>query len=338
MNIPARGPGTMSWICFYKFPELPVHWSKMGNKSVSTADIIRKRALDLAFDACGITRAEFLGEDAARLEDWLRRDMHAGMKYMERHIDKRADPSLLVPGAKSVISVLLNYYPKEAQTEGGPMIAKYAYGRDYHFVMKEKLLKLLEFVRSEFGRVEGRVFVDSAPVLERALAVKAGLGWIGKNTMLISRKHGSFVFIGEIICDLELPDEEYDEPRAENYCGTCTRCLEACPVGALVKPYLLDSNRCISYLTIEKKGNIPSEFKGKLAGNLFGCDVCQDVCPWNGNPKPTRVEEFAPTGKLLAMSQDDWRALDRDEFGSMFSGSAVSRAGYDKTKDNLDSL
>lgn len=296
---------------------------------------IKSHALELGFDACGISRVRFLEEDSKTLGEWLEKDMHGEMSYMANYFDKRTNPEELVPGAKSVISVLLNYFPSEEQKDlAAPVISKYAYGEDYHFVVKRKLKDLLGFIQEEFGEVTGRAFVDSAPVLDRAWARNAGLGWIGKNTMLISKEHGSFVFIGELIIDLEL---SADIP-VKDYCGNCTMCIDACPTGAIVQPYVVNGSKCISYFTIEKKGEIPDQFKGKFRNRLFGCDICQDVCPWNRKIRPHKIKEFNPEGRLMEMEKDDWSNLKEDRFNEIFSVSALKRTGFDGLKRNLKFL
>ncbi len=296
---------------------------------------IKSHALELGFDACGISRVRFLEEDSKKLGEWLEKDMHGEMSYMANYFEKRTNPEELLPGAKSVISVLLNYFPAEEQKDlAAPVISKYAYGNDYHFVIKRKLKELLGFIHREIGEVTGRAFVDSAPVLDRAWARNAGLGWIGKNTMLISKEHGSFVFIGELIIDLEL---SADIP-VKDYCGNCTMCIDACPTGAIVQPYVMNGSKCISYFTIEKKGEIPDQFKGKFRNRLFGCDICQDVCPWNRKIRPHKIKEFNPEGRLLEMEKEDWNYLGEQEFQKIFRISALKRTGYDGLKRNLKFL
>jgi len=259
------------------------------------------------------------------------------MGYMENHFEKRVDPVKLVPGAKTVVSVLLNYYPAKTQTDpDAPVVSKYAYGRDYHFTIKKKLKQLFDFIKENiYPELEGRWFTDSAPVLDRAWAVRAGLGWIGKNGNLISKKYGSFVFIGELILNLEL-EEEVKEVK--NACGTCTRCIDACPTGAITGPYNVDANRCISYLTIEHKGDIPNEFKGKFENRVFGCDICQDVCPWNHRLIPTDEPDFQPLQRLLDMKSEDWLDMQKDEFDILFKASPVKRTGYAGLRRNIDFL
>lgn len=297
---------------------------------------IKNEALRLGFSACGFSRATFLPEDAKRLRAWLDNGYHGSMQYMENHFDKRTDPSKLVEGAKSVVSLLLNYYTDERQEDPeAPVLSKYAYGTDYHFVMKDKMKSLHRFIRENFGPAEGRVFVDSAPVLDRAWAVRAGLGWIGKHSNLINRDLGSFVFIGELILDLEL---EYNEIPESDFCGGCTMCIDACPTDAILPNRTIDSNRCISYLTIENREQIPEAFRGKLENRTFGCDICQDVCPWNRKATQHRVEAFRPQPRLLEMRKTDWQQLDRPAFNQFFKSSAVKRAGYKGLTRNLNFL
>ena len=299
------------------------------------SEIIKSFALELGFDACGISRVGFLEEDSKKLRDWLGKDMNGEMSYMANYLDKRTNPEELVPGAKSVISVLLNYFPGEEQkNKDAPVVSKYAYGEDYHFVVKRKLKMLLEFIQEEIDEVKGRAFVDSAPILDRAWARNAGLGWVGKNSMLISKDYGSFVFIGELIIDLEL---QADLP-VKDYCGNCTICIDACPTGAIIQPYVVDGSKCISYFTIEKKGGIPDQFKGKFMNRVFGCDICQDICPWNSKVQPHKTEEFYPESRFLEMGSKDWNNLSREEFQKMFKDSALKRTGYDRLKRNLEFL
>jgi len=298
--------------------------------------LIKQKALDLGFSFCGISKADFLKEEAKNLEVWLSKSYNGKMDYMNNHFDKRLDPRLLVDDAKSVVSLLLNYYPvvnQKADTE--VKISKYAYGEDYHYVIKDKLKDLFEFIQSEIGEVGGRIFVDSAPVMDKVWAKKSGLGWIGKNSNLIHPKHGSFFFIAELILDLELTP---DGP-IKDYCGTCTRCIEACPTDAIVTPYVVDGSKCISYLTIELKDAIlPNEFKGKMDNWMFGCDVCQDVCPWNRFSKPTSEASFSPHENLLQMSKSDWTDLTEDVFRELFRNSAVKRTKFSGLKRNIDFL
>jgi epoxyqueuosine reductase len=302
------------------------------NHSKNT-ELIKAESRRLGFNFCGISKADFLEEEAPHLERWLNKNMQGQMSYMENHFDKRLDPRLLVPGAKSVISLLLNYYTTEQQTDvHAPKISKYAYGSDYHTVIKEKLNALLYFIRQNIGEVDGRVFVDSAPVLDKAWAKKSGLGWIGKNSNLITKNSGSFYFIAELIIDLEL---EHDGP-IKDYCGSCTRCMDACPTDAIVAPYVVDGSKCISYFTIELKENIPAEVSGKLDNWAFGCDVCQDVCPWNRFAKNHSEQQFKPAEHLLGMTKDDWYELTEETFKKVFKGSAVKRTKYSGLKRNIE--
>lgn len=298
--------------------------------------IIKQKADELGFMYCGISKADFLEKEAPRLENWLQNDHHGKMSYMANHFDKRLDPRLLVEGAKSVVSLLLNYYPEETQSdENSPKISKYAYGTDYHFVIKDKLKSLMGFIQDEIGEVGGRVFVDSAPVMDKAWAAKSGLGWIGKNSNLIHPKHGSFFFVAELIIDLEL---EPDAPM-KDYCGTCTACIDECPTDAIIEPYVVDGSKCISYLTIElKEALIPGHFKNQMEGWMFGCDVCQDVCPWNRFSKPHNEPAFNPHENLLKMSKADWEDLTEEVFREIFRNSAVKRTKYAGLKRNIQFL
>lgn len=294
---------------------------------------IKKKALDLGFTGCGFSKAEALPEDARILKTWLEKGYHARMGYMANHFDKRTDPAQLVEGARTVISLLYNYYTDRVQEDpDAPLLSKYAYGRDYHFVLKEKMNLLFDFIKSLHPETEGRVFVDSAPVLDRAWAKKAGLGWIGKNSMLISRTAGSFVFIGEIILNLELP---YNEIPEGDFCGSCTRCIEACPTGAILDNRTLDSQHCISYQTIENKGEISPELKGKLRGRVFGCDICQDICPWNRKAQVHREPAFDPDRELMELSKEDWQNLSRERYKTLFYQSPLERTGYLKLMGNM---
>ncbi len=297
--------------------------------------LIKTEAKRLGFDYVGISKADFLEEDAPRLENWLNNNMHGQMSYMQNYFDKRLDPRLLVPGAKSVISLLLNYYPSEIQADdSAPKISKYAYGKDYHDVIKEKLNHLLEFIKENIGEVDGRAFVDSAPVLDKAWAKKSGLGWIGKNSNLINKSSGSFYFIAELIVDLDL---EYDG-AIKDYCGTCTKCMDACPTDAIIAPYVVDGSKCISYFTIELKENIPNEVKGKMENRMFGCDICQDVCPWNRFSKPHNEALFKANEELLGMKKADWEELTEETFRRVFKDSAVKRTKFIGLKRNIDFL
>jgi len=296
--------------------------------------LIKSEAKRLGFLSCGISKAGFLEQEAPRLEHWLKKQMNGQMAYMENHFDKRLDPTLLVDGAKSVVSLLLNYYPSEFQNQESFHISKYAFGQDYHFVIKEKLNELLIAIQSNIGEVSGRAFVDSAPVLDRAWAAKSGLGWIGKNGNLITQKVGSFYFIAELIIDLEL---EYDNATTD-HCGTCTACIDACPTQAIVAPHIVDGSKCISYFTIELKENIPQEMKGKFNDWAFGCDVCQDVCPWNKFSKPHNEPLFDPNPEMLSMSKKDWKEITEETFKTVFKNSPLKRAKFDGLKRNIDFL
>lgn len=297
--------------------------------------LVKAEAKRLGFQYCGISKAEFLEEEAPRLESWLKQNMNGKMSYMENYFDKRLDPRLLVDGARSVISLLLNYYPSKAQPDpSAPKISKYAYGKDYHFVIKEKLKELTHFINENIGEVSGRAFVDSAPVLDRAWAKRSGLGWIGKNSNLINKESGSFFFIAELIIDLEL---EYDGP-VKDYCGTCTRCIDACPTDAIVAPYVVDGSKCISYFTIELKDNIPSDVKGKFDNWVFGCDICQDVCPWNRFSSPHSEPLFDPAPGLLDMTSKEWHEITEEVFQNLFRDSAVKRTKFKGLKRNLEFL
>ncbi len=304
----------------------------MVSDTLNRSDKIKTEALRIGFDACGISRAEFIPEDQTRLLSWLSSGYHSGMKYMERNIEKRSDPGLLVEGAKSVIVVLQNYYPQKAEFKSNYKIAKYAYGEDYHIVLKDKLFSLFEFINKEIAPVKGRCFTDSAPVMERSWAVRAGLGWIGKNGNLLTRNLGSFIFIAELIIDLEL---EYDTPNLRNYCGSCNICIEQCPTNAIVSPQVIDSNKCISYLNIENKSEIPELFKGKTENWIFGCDICQDICPWNRKNEPTHEERFHPASELIEMKSSDWENLTEEKFNEFFIKSPISRAGLEGIKRNI---
>ncbi len=308
----------------------------MLQKRAAYSTLIKNEAKKLGFLFCGISKAEFLNEEAPRLEAWLNKGMHGEMQYMENHFDKRLDPRLLVDDAKSVISLGLNYYTDQQQLDpSGPKISKYAYGADYHQVIKEKLKQLLDVINEEIGEVHGRAFVDSAPVLDRAWAKKAGLGWIGKNGNLISKKVGSFFFLAELIIDLEL---DYDIAPTADHCGTCTNCIDACPTEAIVGPYIVDGSRCISYLTIELKNEIPQEFKGKMDDWMFGCDVCQDVCPWNKFSVLHNEPAFTPHPDLLHLNKKDWEDITDDVFKKVFKNSAVKRTKFNGLKRNIDFL
>lgn len=294
--------------------------------------LIKNQAKKLGFEYVGISKAEFLQEEAPKLEKWLKNYMHGKMSYMENHFDKRLDPTQLVPGAKSIISLLYNYTPEKDLFENKPYkISKYAYGDDYHFVIKSKLKDFLRYIKEQVGEVEGRVFVDSAPVMERAWASKSGIGWVGKNSLLLTRQRGSFYFLAEMIIDLPL---NYDGP-IKDYCGTCTRCIDACPTEAIT-PYVVDASKCISYLTIELKDEIPQQFKGKMKNWIFGCDICQDVCPWNSFSRKHQEPKFLPSQDLRSMHKEDWQELTEDVFKRLFKNSAIKRTKYKGLKRNID--
>jgi epoxyqueuosine reductase len=297
--------------------------------------LIKNYARKAGFDACGIAKAGFLEQEAISLEKWLKNGLNGKMAYMENHFDKRLNPTLLVDDAKSIISLTYNYYPTESLNPEQPKIAKYAYGEDYHQVIKDKLFEFLKFIQTEIGEVNGRVFVDSAPVMDKAWAKRSGLGWVGKNTNLIHPKRGSFFFIAELILDLELEPDN----ALKDFCGTCTRCIDACPTDALIQPYQIDARKCISYLTIELKDEIlPSEFNGKMENWAFGCDICQDVCPWNRFSKPHSEKRFNPNQKLLSMSKNDWQDLSQELFTELFKHSAIQRTKFKGLQRNLDFL
>lgn len=302
----------------------------MKNHSKYTT-LIKTEAKRLGFLSCGISKAEFLEEEAPRLEKWLNQNRHGEMAYMENHFDKRLDPTKLVEGSKSVVSLLLNYFPEQHQTENTFKVSKYAYGTDYHFVIKDKLKALLHFIEEEIGEVSGRAFVDSAPVLDKAWAAKSGLGWMGKHSNLLTKEVGSFYFIAELIIDLEL---EYDSPTTD-HCGTCTACIDACPTQAIVEPYVVDGSKCISYFTIELKNEIPHEFKGQFDDWMFGCDVCQDVCPWNRFSKPHSEPLFNPHPELMSYSKKDWEELTEEVFQKIFKKSAVKRTKFSGLQRNI---
>ncbi len=306
----------------------------MSKKAVH-AQSIKTEAKRLGFLSCGISKAEFLEEEAPRLESWLHQNKHGKMHYMENHFEKRLDPTLLVEGSKSVISLTYNYYTDKLQQDSNaPKISKYAYGLDYHYVIKDKLNQLLEFIKEEIGDVHGRAFVDSAPIMEKAWAKKSGLGWIGKNSNLITQKVGSFYFISELIVDLDL---EVDH-AVTDHCGSCTACIDACPTEAITEPFQVDGSKCISYFTIELKDNIPNEMKGKLDHWAFGCDVCQDVCPWNRFSKQHSEPLFNPTPELLSMTKNDWEEITQETFNKVFKKSAVKRTKYTGLKRNIKFL
>lgn len=300
----------------------------------SLTQFIKSESHKMGFAFCGISKAEKLEKEAAQLEAWLQKGLHGKMHYMENHFEKRVDPSLLVPGAKSVISLMYNYYSDKKQEDiSSPKISMYAYGEDYHFVIKEKLQLLADSIFKEAGEFSYRLFTDSAPVLEKSWAKKSGIGWQGKNTTLIHPKNGSYYFLAEIICDLEL---EYDSP-IKDYCGTCTACIDACPTDAL-QPYAIEAQKCISYLTIELRENIPEEFSGKMDNWMFGCDICQQVCPWNRFSKPHQEIRFMPSEKLMTMRKEEWESLSLETFNSVFKKSPVKRTKYIGLTRNIDFL
>ncbi len=306
-------------------------FNTMINTKSKHTNFIKSEAKRLGFLSCGISKAGFLEEEAPRLENWLNKNRQGEMAYMENHFDKRLNPKLLVEDSKSVISLLLNYFPSETQNEESFKISKYAYGQDYHIVIKQKLNELLHSIQTEIGEVSGRAFVDSAPVLDKAWAAKSGLGWIGKNSNLITQKVGSFYFIAELIVDLEL---EYDYATTD-HCGTCTACIDACPTEAIVAPYVVDGSKCISYFTIELKENIPLEMKGKFNDWAFGCDICQDVCPWNKFSKPHSEPLFNPNQEILNFTKKDWIEITTETFNKVFKNSAVKRTKMEGFKRNI---
>lgn len=305
-------------------------------KKARYTDFIKLKSRELGFSYCGVSKATQLQNEAEKLESWLNRGMHGDMKWMENHFDKRIDPRKLVPGAKSVISLLLNYYPTKTYDDKVPKISKYAYGDDYHHVIKRKLKTFVSVLTEELGDFDGRVFVDSAPVMDKVWAEKSGLGWIGKNTNLINPKSGSFFFVCELICDLELiPD-----PPIRDYCGTCTACIDACPTDAIEAPYLVNGSKCISYFTIELKSEnpIPSEYQGKFENWAFGCDICQDVCPWNRFSKAHSEKAFQPHPELFNLSENDWKDITEDVFQEIFRRSAVKRTKLAGLRRNVEFL
>jgi len=298
--------------------------------------LIKKEAERLGFLSCGISRAEFLEDEAPHLENWLKNNYNGELSYMENHFDKRLDPRLLVDGAKSVISLSYNYYTHDKQIDPtAPKLSKYAYGTDYHFIIKDKLKELLLFIQQHIGEVSGRAFVDSAPVLDKAWAERAGLGWVGKHSLLLSKQKGSFFFLSELIVDLEL---DYDSKIQTDHCGNCTKCIDACPTDALQGNKVVDASKCISYLTIELKDNIPKSFTNKMDNWMFGCDVCQDVCPWNRFSIQHREPAFDPHPQLLEMTKQDWEEITEETFSQIFKKSAVKRTKYSGLKRNISFL
>ena len=296
------------------------------------SDSIKAEARRLGFDRCGISKASYLESYAPHLKIWLEKGLQAGMDYMAWHTEKRLDPGKLVSGTTSVISVIMSYNTDRRQADqSAPVLSKYAYGKDYHRVIRKRLKKLLAYIQNEIHPASGRVFVDSAPVLDRAWAEKAGLGWIGKNSNLISPESGSFVFIGSVFIDLEL---EYDSPVSD-MCGGCTKCIDACPTQAIIRPKVIDSGRCISYHTIENKGQLPESLRERFHNRVFGCDICQDICPWNRKAPVHHIDEFVPAKELLEMKREDWVHLDEERYNRIFEGSAVKRAGFEGLKRNI---
>ena len=299
------------------------------------SQLVKRIAKEIGFSSCGISKARFLREEEKKFEDWLKQGYQGSMSYLERNFDKRLDPTKLVPGAKSVISLSYNYFPpKKLISENNFIISKYAYGRDYHKVLRNKLKKLFTKIRDKIGEVEGRVFVDSAPIHERAWAKLSGVGWIGKNSLLINKNQGSYFFLAEIICDLDL---EYDE-AVLNRCGNCTRCIDACPTDAITQAQVIDAKKCISYLTIENKEKIPKELRGSINNSIFGCDICQDVCPWNKKSVPHNEKEFIPKKELRDLKKKDWIELTEDTFNKIFEGSAVKRTKFQGLKRNIKAV
>lgn len=323
------------WVIYFR-PSRVLSKAK-SVKAINNSEIssfIKQESRKLGFDFCGISKAQYLEDEAPRLDKWLNSGMHGRMTYMENHYDKRLDPTKLVPGAKSVISLGYNYFPQKDLAQNslsGFKIAKYAYGEDYHFVIKRKLKELLKRLIEFAGEINGRVFVDSAPVLERVWAKRSGLGWIGKNSLLLNKNMGSFFFLAELIIDL---DCEYDGP-VKDYCGSCTRCIDACPTDAIPDPYVVDGSKCISYLTIELKEQIPLEFKGKMEEWIFGCDICQDVCPWNRFSKKHQESSFEPSVELGGFEKKDWVEITKEVFNRVFKGSAIKRAKYEGLVRNI---
>ena len=306
----------------------------MSTKANHTT-FIKAKAKELGFMSCGISKAEYLADVAPQLEAWLAKNNQGQMSYMANHFDKRLDPTKLVPGAKSVISLAYNYYPaKDLGNDGSYKIAKYAYGEDYHFVIKDKLKELFSLLEEEIGAIEGRVFTDSAPVMERQWAAKSGLGWLGKHSLLLSKQKGSFFFLAEIILDLEL---DYDTPIA-NHCGTCTKCIDACPTDAITQSGVVNGSQCISYFTIELKDELPNSVKGKFEDWMFGCDICQDVCPWNRFSVAHAEPRFAPHPELEGMTKNDWHEITQEVFSKIFKKSAVKRTKFSGLKRNIEFL
>ena len=307
----------------------------MNLAKTKNTKIVKSAALELGFDFCGISKARFLEEEADHLENWLKLGYHGQMKYMENHFDKRLDPTKLVPGAKSVVSLMYNYHtPIKQKDKTAPKISSYAYGEDYHFVIRDKLKELLQILQTKIGEIDGRVFVDSAPVMERSWAKNSGIGWIGKHGLLINKTQGSFFFLAELIIDLELDE---DGP-IKDYCGTCTRCEDACPTQAILPNKTLDGSKCISYFTIELKDDLPNDLKGKFDNWMYGCDICQEVCPWNRFAKKHKEPKFEPSEKLMNMTKNEWKELTQETFNTIFKKSAVKRTKYEGLKRNINFL
>ena len=306
------------------------------NLRQSHTRFIKQTTSRLGFDFCGIAKAERLDADAERLEKWLQKDMHGSMKYMENHFELRVNPCNLVPGAKSVITLLKNYFPSQEQEKDAAKISKYAFGKDYHEVIRAKMKTFLQMIQDEIGEVNGRGFVDSAPVLERSWAQRSGIGWVGKNGNLITKDSGSFFFIATLITDLEL---EYDDPFAKDYCGSCTKCIDSCPTEAILPGKVVNGSKCISYFTIELKDMlIPNEMKGKFDNWAFGCDICQDVCPWNRFSKPNNEPEFTPLPEVLNLTTKEWEAMTEETFKKVFKNSPVSRTKWKGIQRNINFL
>ena len=305
------------------------------NQKETYTQWVKDEAHRLGFSACGISKARFLEDEAPKLEQWLQQNYHGSMNYMENHFDKRLDPRLLLPGAKTVISLLYNYFPNELQTQESYQISKYAYGEDYHHVIKNKLKEMVASMQELFGDFQARVFTDSAPIMERSWAQKSGLGWLGKHSLLISKAKGSYFFLAEIILDLEF---NYDQPLKTDHCGSCTRCIDACPTEAILPNNTIDGSKCISYFTIELKDEIPASYKNTFNNWAFGCDICQDVCPWNRFSEPHQEPKFNPDQRLLQFNKSQWEELTEDVFREIFRRSAVKRTKFKGLKRNIDFL
>lgn len=303
--------------------------------SEHNTSILKTKAKELGFTFCKVAKADFLHKEALQLEKWLAKDYHGEMTYMEDNFDKRLDPRLLVEDAQSVVSLAYNYYtPKKQEDKNAPKISIYSYGKDYHKVVKKKLKLLFNYLQNEIGQINGRYFVDSAPVLEKTWAEKSGVGWIGKNANLITKSHGSYFFLAELIIDIPLI---YDNPT-KDYCGSCTKCIDACPTQAIREPYVVDGSKCISYFTIELKDAIPNDMQGKFDNWMFGCDICQIVCPWNSFSTQHNEENFSPNTEWLSYAKEDWENLEKEKFDEIFEGSAVKRTGYKGLKRNIKFL